>query len=82
MRQQTKDRDGTGDQHLARDDAITLLYTRDVAHGLDLVLTRPALGREQGVEAIRVSARIGVGHNLPAFLVVGGVSDPPLDLIR
>src|ERR1035438_9378467 len=57
----------------ARDDALALLYAGDIGHRFDLVLTRPALWREQRVQPVGVGARIGVRHDLPALLVVGCV---------
>jgi len=47
MRPNAKDRDRAGDQHLAREDALALLYAGDIGHRLDLVFTGPALWREQ-----------------------------------
>ena len=81
MRPNAKDRDRAGDQHLARENALTLLYPCDVAHGFDLVLARPVQGSAQSIQSIGVSPRIGVGYDLAAFLVIGGVGDPPLDLV-
>jgi len=49
MRPNAKDRNRAGDQHLTRDDAVALLYVGDIGHRLDLVLTGPALGREECV---------------------------------
>jgi len=82
VRPQTKDRDGATDQHLAREDALTLLHPGEVAHGLDLVLARPALRREERIQTIGVSARVGVGYDLAPILIVAGVGDAPLDLVR
>src|SRR5271157_3194462 len=82
MRPNAKDRDRAGDQHLARDDALALLYTGDIGHRLDLVLTRPTLWGEERVQPVSVGAGIGVRHDLTALLVVCGVGDPPSDLIR
>ena len=81
VRPQTDDRDGAGDQHLAGDDGLTLLYAGNVVHRLDPVVARPALGREQRVQPIGVGAWIGVGYDLPAFLVVRSVGDAPPDVI-
>src|SRR6516225_9010734 len=81
MGPKAKDRDRAGDQHLARENALTLLYPRDVAHRLNLVLARPTLGRKERVQAVGVGSRIGVGYDLTTFLVIGGVGDPPLDLV-
>jgi hypothetical protein len=81
MRPKTEDGDRAGDQHLARDDALALLHAGDIGHRLDLVLARPALWREERIQPVSVSARVAVGHDLPAFLVIGGVGDPPPDLV-
>jgi len=81
VRPQGKNSDGASDQHLAREDALALLHPGDVADGFDLVLTRPTLRRKQFIQSIGVGSRIGVGYDLAAFLVVGGVGDAPLDLV-
>src|ERR1017187_2188884 len=81
MRPNSKDRDCAGDQHLTRDDALALLYAGDIGHRLDLVVTRPALWREQRVQPVSVGAAIGVGYDLTALLVVGCVRNPPPDLV-
>jgi len=82
VRSQAKDRDGATDQHLPGKDALALFHPGDVAQGFDLVLTRPALGREQCIQSIGIGPRIGVRYDLAAFLVIGSVRDPPLDLVR
>ena len=82
MRPQADHDDRAGDQHLAREKAFALLHPGDVVHGLDLVLARPALRREQRIQSIGVGARIGVGYDLAPFLVVRGVGNAPLDLVR
>ncbi len=82
MRPNAKDRDRAGDQHLARDDALALLHPGDVIHRLDLVLPRPALGREERIQPVGVSARIGVGYDSTALFVVAGGRESPPDLRR
>src|SRR5664279_5175027 len=82
MRANAKDRDRAGDQHLAREDALALLYACDIGHRFDLVLTRPAPWREQRVQPVSVGAGIGVRHDLTALFVDGCVGDPPPDLVR
>src|ERR1035441_5031423 len=81
MRPNAKDGDRAGNQHLARDDALALLYAGDVGHRLDLVLTGPALWREERVQPVSVGAAIGVRHDLTALLVAGCVRNPPPDLV-
>src|ERR1035438_2577615 len=81
MRPNAKDRDRAGDQHLARDDALALLDAGNIGHRLYLVLTGPALWREQRIQPVSVGAWIGVRHELTALLVVGCVRNPPPDLV-
>src|SRR5664280_2662960 len=82
MRPNAKDRDRAGDQHLAREDALALPYAGDIGHRFDLVLTGPAMWREERVQPVSIGAGIGVRHDLTALLVVGCVGNPPPDLLR
>src|SRR5271157_5363432 len=82
MRPNAKDRDRAGNQHLARNDALPLLYAGDIGHRLYLVLAGPALWREERVQPVSVGAGISVRHDLTALLVVGCVGNPPPDLVR
>ena len=49
-------------------EAFAFLYSGNVVHRVDLVLARPALGREERVQPIGISARIGIGTTWPRFL--------------
>jgi len=51
-------------------EAFAFLYSGNVVHRVDLVLARPALGREERVQPIGISARIGIRYDLAPSLVV------------
>ena len=80
-RPQPNDGDRACNQDLARDKAFALLHPGDVVQSLDLVRARPALGREEGIQPIGISARIGISYDLAPFLVVRAIGDPPLRVV-
>jgi len=41
----------------------------------------PVLRADQSVEAVGVGTRVGIGYDLPACALVGGVRYPPQNLV-